>query len=121
MLLCASAGEAIESQVDQSLFDVGSDRYRFRHGGGRVQHLYLAIALVTCPMTYSPLVAVIGISISYKMTCLAQLCTDILELRSSSECRRNLNGCFDFPRFVRNWSTLMCPWWIGPGSSASSA
>src|ERR1017187_5216279 len=60
-------------------------------------------------MTDSPLVVVIGISISYKMTCLAQLCTDILELRSSSECRRNPNGCFDFPRFVRNWSTLMCP------------
>ena len=66
-------------------------------------------------MTDSPLVVLIGISISDKMTCLAQLCTDILELRSSSECRRNPNVCFDFPRFVRNWSTLMCPWWIGRG------
>jgi len=52
-----------------------------------VQQLYLAMVVLTCPMTDSPLVVVIGISISYKMTCPAQLCTNILELRPSSKCR----------------------------------
>jgi hypothetical protein len=37
--------------------------------------------------TDSPSDVVIGISISYKITCLAQLCTNILEWGLSSECR----------------------------------
>ena len=40
---------------------------------------YLATVFPACPMTDSQLVVVIGISISYKITCLAQLCTNILE------------------------------------------
>src|ERR1035441_1412605 len=49
------------------------------------------------------------ISISDKLACLAQVCTIILELGLSSECQRNPNGCFDFPRSVWSWNTLMCP------------
>ena len=59
--------------------------------------------------TDSPSVVVIGISISYKITCLAQLCTNILELGSSSECRQSLNGSCDFRISVLSWSTWMCP------------
>ena len=49
-----------------------------------------------------------------KNPCSAQLCTNILELGLSSECRRNPIGCCDFPISVRSWSTLMRPWWTGP-------
>jgi hypothetical protein len=73
------------------------------------KHLYLATVFLTCPMTDSKSVVVIGIIISYKKACQAQVCTIILESGLSSECRQNPNGCFDFPRSVRSWSTLMCP------------